>query len=86
MDVPERDEPPADPLGYDAVFVLGGAMNIDEEGEHGWLGSERGLIGRLLEREVPLMGLCLGGQMVAAAAARSPGGRHGPRSAGTGWS
>ena len=75
--LPERAEPPADPLGYDAVFVLGGAMNIDEEGEHGWLGAERGLIGRLLEREVPLMGLCLGGQMVAAAAGAVP--RRAPR-------
>ena len=75
--LPERDEPPADPLGYDAVFVLGGAMNTDEEGEHRWLGTERGLIGRLLEHEVPLMGLCLGGQMVAAAAGAVP--RRAPR-------
>jgi GMP synthase (glutamine-hydrolysing) len=75
--LPESPEPPADPLGYDAVFVLGGAVNVDEEGEHGWLGTERGLLGRLLEREVPLLGLCLGGQMVAAAAGAVP--RRAPR-------
>jgi GMP synthase (glutamine-hydrolysing) len=74
---PETPEPPADLLGYDAVLVLGGAMNVDQEGEHGWLGTERGLIGRLLEGEVPLMGLCLGGQMVAAAAGGVP--RRAPR-------
>jgi GMP synthase (glutamine-hydrolysing) len=70
--LPETAEPPADPLGYDAVFVLGGSMNVDEGDEYAWIGSERGLLGRLLERRVPLMGLCLGGQMVAAAAGAVP--------------
>jgi GMP synthase (glutamine-hydrolysing) len=70
--VPESAEPPAQPLDYDAVFVLGGSMNVDEGERHGWIGTERGLIGRLLERRVPLIGLCLGGQMVAAAAGAVP--------------
>jgi GMP synthase (glutamine-hydrolysing) len=35
-------------------------------------GTERGLLGRLIEGRVPLMGLCLGGQMVAAAAGAVP--------------
>jgi GMP synthase (glutamine-hydrolysing) len=70
--LPESAEPPADPLGYDAVFVLGGSMNADEGERYEWIGTERGLIGRLLERRVPLMGLCLGGQMVAAAAGAVP--------------
>ncbi|HVW46482.1 MAG TPA: type 1 glutamine amidotransferase [Solirubrobacterales bacterium] len=70
--VPATPEPPADPLGYDAVFVLGGSMNVDEGDEHAWIGAERGLLGRLLEARVPLMGLCLGGQMVAAAAGAVP--------------
>jgi GMP synthase (glutamine-hydrolysing) len=70
--LPETDEPPADPLGYDAAFVLGGSMNVDEGERHGWLGTEREVIGHLLERRVPLMGLCLGGQMLAAAAGAVP--------------
>jgi GMP synthase (glutamine-hydrolysing) len=69
----ERPEPPADPLGYDAVLVLGGAMNVDEEERHGWLVEEGVLLRELLAREVPLLGLCLGGQMVAAAAGAEPG-------------
>jgi GMP synthase (glutamine-hydrolysing) len=64
----ERPEPPADPLGYDAVLVLGGAMNVDEGERHGWLAEEEGLLRGLLERGVPLLGLCLGGQLLAAAA------------------
>jgi len=70
--LPESAEAPGDPLGYDAVFVLGGSMNVDEGERYEWIGTERGLIGRLLERQVPLMGLCLGGQMVAAAAGAVP--------------
>jgi GMP synthase (glutamine-hydrolysing) len=70
--VPTTPEPPADPLGYDAVLVLGGAMNVDEGEKHGWIGAERGLLGELIERRVPLLGLCLGGQMVAAAAGAVP--------------
>jgi GMP synthase (glutamine-hydrolysing) len=75
--LPESAEPAADPLGYDAVFVLGGAMNVDQGDRYEWLGTERGLVGRLLERRVPLIGLCLGGQMVAAAAGAVP--RRAPR-------
>ena len=33
----ERPAPPSDPLSYDAVFVLGGAMNVDEGERHGWI-------------------------------------------------
>lgn len=68
----ERAEPPADPLGYDAVLVLGGAMNVDEGERHGWIAEEVMLLGELLERGVPLLGLCLGGQLLAAAAAGQP--------------
>jgi GMP synthase-like glutamine amidotransferase len=64
----ERPQAPADPLGYDAVLVLGGAMNVDEGERHGWIGEEEELLRELLAREVPLLGLCLGGQLLAAAA------------------
>jgi GMP synthase-like glutamine amidotransferase len=70
--LPDAADPPADPLGYDAVFVLGGAMNVDEGERHEWIETERGLLSELIERQVPLMGLCLGGQMVAAAAGAVP--------------
>jgi GMP synthase (glutamine-hydrolysing) len=69
----ERPRSPADPLGYDAVLVLGGAMNVDEGERHGWIGEEERLLRELLEREVPLLGLCLGGQLIAGAAGAAPG-------------
>ncbi len=68
----ERREPPDDPLGYDAVLVLGGAMNVDEGERHGWIADEAALLRELLEREVPLLGLCLGGQLLVAAAGAQP--------------
>ena len=81
----ERPQPPADPLGYDAVLVLGGAMNVDEGERHGWIAEEEALLRELLAREVPLLGLCLGGQLLAAAPAPSRAARPDRRSAGTRW-
>lgn len=71
--LPEGEPPPADPLGYDAVFTLGGAMNVDQEDRHPWLADQKALLRELLAREVPLLGLCLGAQLVAEAAGASPG-------------
>lgn len=68
----EAAEPPADPLSYDAVFTLGGSMNVDEGERHAWLAPEAALLRKLLDRGRPLLGLCLGGQMVTAAAAATP--------------
>lgn len=68
----ERPEPPFDPLGYDAVLVLGGAMNVDEGERHGWIATEEALLRKLLACEMPLLGLCLGGQLLAAAAGAQP--------------
>jgi GMP synthase-like glutamine amidotransferase len=69
---PERPQPPTDPLDYDAVLVLGGAMNVDQEESHSWLAAEKGLLRELLDRDRPLLGLCLGGQLVAEAAGAEP--------------
>lgn len=68
----ERPQPPADPFGYDAILVLGGAMNVDEGDRHGWIAEEEALLRELLAREVPLLGLCLGGQLLAGAAGAEP--------------
>jgi GMP synthase (glutamine-hydrolysing) len=52
----------------DAVIVLGGAMHPDQEETHGWLGAELDWISDALERDTPLLGVCLGSQLVARAA------------------
>lgn len=67
----EHDEPPRPPAEYDAVLVFGGPMNVDEEDEHSWLRREDEFVRTLLERRVPTLGVCLGGQLLAKA-----GGAH----------
>jgi GMP synthase (glutamine-hydrolysing) len=58
----------AAPEGADAVIVLGGAMHPDEEERHGWLSTELRWLEGLLEEGTPLLGVCLGSQLVARAA------------------
>lgn len=60
--------PPERPESYDAVFILGGAMHVDQAEEHPWLRDEDELLKRLLGKEVPLFGVCLGSQLIAKAA------------------
>jgi GMP synthase-like glutamine amidotransferase len=60
-------EPPRPLTEYDAVLVFGGQMNVDQEAEHPWLVREDELIRELVARGVPLLGICLGGQLLAKA-------------------
>jgi GMP synthase (glutamine-hydrolysing) len=70
--IAEDERPPAEVSAYDAVMTFGGAMNVDEEGDHAWLAPEKRLLAELLEREMPLLGVCLGAQLVSAAAGGAP--------------
>ena len=63
---------PADPGGYDAVLTFGGAMHTDHEADHPWLREEKSILADLIERRVPLLGMCLGCQLVAEAAGAKP--------------
>jgi GMP synthase (glutamine-hydrolysing) len=65
--------PPAPAESYDAVLVFGGAMHVDQEERHAWLREENLLLQRLLERNTPLLGVCLGAQLVAKAASAKVG-------------
>jgi len=60
--------PPAEPAGYDAVLTFGGAMHADQDDRHPWLRAEKALLADLIQRGVPLFGMCLGAQLVADAA------------------
>jgi GMP synthase (glutamine-hydrolysing) len=66
--VPEDCPPWGDARDYDAVLTFGGAMHPDQDTAHPWLPGERALLADLIEREVPLLGVCLGAQLVAGAA------------------
>jgi GMP synthase (glutamine-hydrolysing) len=61
--------PPARPLdSYDAVLVFGGAMHADQDTHHPWLSEETMWIQQLLHRHKPVLGVCLGVQLLARAA------------------
>ena len=63
------DTPLPRPLDdYGAVLVFGGAMHADQDDRHPWLRQENLFLQRLLDRHVPVLGVCLGAQMLAKAA------------------
>jgi GMP synthase-like glutamine amidotransferase len=55
----------------DAVIVLGGAMHPHEEAQHPWLGSQRDWLRGLLSQDVPVLGVCLGAELLGQAAGGS---------------
>jgi GMP synthase (glutamine-hydrolysing) len=70
--IAEGGGPPADPRTYDAVLTFGGAMNAHQEEEYPWLRFEKDLLAELLAGGMPLLGVCLGAQLLAEAAGATP--------------
>jgi len=63
------DEPLPRPLdAYGAVLVFGGAMHADQDDHHPWLREEDLFLQRLLDLHMPVLGICLGAQLLAKAA------------------
>jgi GMP synthase (glutamine-hydrolysing) len=60
--------PPPRPDGFGAAMVFGGVAQVDEVAGNPWLRAEKQLLHELLERGTPLLGVCLGSQLVAEAA------------------
>ena len=66
--VPPVGGAPQPAASYDAVMVFGGSMHPDQDAVHGWLEREEGFLRDALEDDVPVVGVCLGAQMLARAA------------------
>jgi GMP synthase-like glutamine amidotransferase len=61
--------PPPDAVAnFQAVMIFGGAVNVDQQAALPWLRNEKQLLAALLGRGMPLLGVCLGAQMLAEAA------------------
>ena len=59
---------------YDALWVMGGPMDVWEESEHPWLIPEKAAIREaVIDREMPYFGFCLGHQLLAEATGGSVG-------------
>lgn len=53
--------------GYGGVVILGGPMNVDDVANHPHLRTELRLIEDALRAGVPILGICLGAQLIARA-------------------
>jgi GMP synthase (glutamine-hydrolysing) len=69
--MPSNGGPP-DIDSVDAAMAFGGAMHPDQEDAHPWLARDKELLGELLARRVPTLGVCLGSELLAEVAGGAP--------------
>ncbi len=51
----------------DLVIALGGPMSVNDEVNYPWLVAEKQYIRDVVKADIPLLGICLGGQLIAKA-------------------
>ncbi len=68
LELDEGDRVPETLGGIDAVVVMGGPMGAYDTDTHPWLTDELAFIERAADADVPLLGVCLGAQLLAHAA------------------
>lgn len=56
-----------DPAAVDFLVVMGGPMSVNDEDVYPWLADEKQFIRRILAAGKPLLGICLGAQLIASA-------------------
>jgi GMP synthase (glutamine-hydrolysing) len=62
----QSDPVPTSPLGYDAIVILGGPMAVYDN--LAYLQKEQELIRNAMKNDTPVLGICLGSQLIAQAA------------------
>lgn len=58
---------PSDLSNVDAVISLGGPMNVYEEDRYTFLKEENEFLKKVIKKEIPFLGICLGSQLLAKA-------------------
>ena len=56
--LPEQDS-------FDLLIVMGGPMGIYDDEEHSWLQREKAFIKETIQADKPVLGICLGAQLIA---------------------
>lgn len=54
-----------DPAGLDLIVAMGGPMSVNDEEIHPWLRDEKRFLRETIEQGVPVLGICLGAQLIA---------------------
>jgi len=67
VDLQAGDRLPQNVGGYRLVIILGGPMNVYEEDKYPFLRDELSLIESCVKSKTKVLGLCLGGQLIARA-------------------
>jgi GMP synthase-like glutamine amidotransferase len=62
----DEGDPLPDWRGFDAIVAMGGPMSANDDAVLPWLTGEKRLIGEAAQAGVPLWGVCLGVQLLAA--------------------
>jgi GMP synthase (glutamine-hydrolysing) len=65
-------QPPPDVRDVDALMIFGGSMHVDQSDEHRWMEPEKKFIREALASGTPILGVCLGSQLLAEAAGARP--------------
>jgi GMP synthase-like glutamine amidotransferase len=52
---------------FDGLVAMGGPMSANDEGEYPWLAGEKALIREAIAAGKPVLGVCLGAQLIASA-------------------
>jgi GMP synthase (glutamine-hydrolysing) len=63
------------------LLVMGGPMSVTRPDEHGWMRPELELLCEAVRREVPILGICLGAQLLGVALGGDVAARRVPRAA-----
>ncbi|MBB5156177.1 type 1 glutamine amidotransferase [Saccharopolyspora phatthalungensis] len=65
--LPAEQQLPADFAGHQGLVVLGGKMGVYDDADHPWLAEVRALLSKAVSQRVPVLAICLGAQLLAAA-------------------